>query len=57
MVDGRGWAALAKATTQFIAEARYYHFCEDILNLIERRLFHESPFPIHYERKGNKCEK
>lgn len=57
MVDGRGWAALAEATTRFIAEARYYHFCEDILTLIERRLFHESPFPIHHERKGKKCEK
>lgn len=51
MVDGRGWAALAEATTRFIAEARYYHFCEDILNLIERRLYRESPFPIHHERK------
>ena len=54
MVDGRGWAALAKATTQFIAEARYYHFCEDILNLIERRLYRESPFQIHRERKEKK---
>lgn len=52
MVDGRGWTSLAKATTRFIAEARYYHFCEDLLKIIERRLYRESPFPIHNEKKG-----
>lgn len=51
MDDGRGWAALADATTRFIAEARYYHFCEDILQLIERRLYRESPFPIHHQKE------
>ncbi len=51
MVDGRGWVALAKATTRFIAEAKYYHFCEDLLQLIERRLFNESPFPIHHKKE------
>lgn len=51
MVDVRGWAALADATTRFIAEARYYHFCEDILTLIERRLYRESPFPIHHKKE------
>ncbi len=49
MVDGRAWAILAEATTCFIAVARHYHFCEDILSLIERRLFAESPFPIHHQ--------
>ena len=51
MVDGRGWTALAKATTRFIAEAKYYHFCEDLLQLIERRLFRESPFKVHKNKK------
>ena len=57
MVDVRGWVALADATTRFIAEARYYHFCEDILNLIERRLYRESPFPIHHKKEDkNECK-
>lgn len=57
MVDGRGWVALADATTKFIVEAKHNHFCEDLLQLIERRLYRESPFSIHHERKGKKCEK
>lgn len=52
MVDGRAWAILAEATTCFIAVARHYHFCEDILSVIERRLFAESPFPIHHKKGG-----
>jgi len=56
MVDGRAWAILAEATTCFIAVARHYHFCEDILSLIERRLFAESPFPIHHKREVKKNE-
>jgi hypothetical protein len=56
MVDGRGWTALARATTRFIAEAKYYHFCEDILALIERRLYKESPYPIHHRKKEDKNE-
>jgi len=56
MVDGRGWTSLAEATTRFIAEARYYHFCEDLLKIIERRLYSESPFPIHHHQGGKKNE-
>jgi hypothetical protein len=51
MVDGRGWTVLAEATTRFIAEAKHYHFCEDLLQLIERRLYDESPFRLHHIKK------
>lgn len=52
MYDGRCWAVLAEATASFIAIARRFHFCEDLLSEIERRLYKESPFPIHH--KGGK---
>ncbi|WP_297571026.1 hypothetical protein [uncultured Anaerovibrio sp.] len=51
MVDGRNWAILAEATTKFITVARQYHFCTEILQLIERRLYRESPFPIHHKKE------
>ena len=56
MVDGRCWAILAEATTGFIAIARQFHFCEDLLMEIERRLYNESPFPIHQKKEGKKNE-
>lgn len=53
MIDGRCWAILAEATTGFLAIARQFHFCEDLLGEIERRLYRESPFPIHQGGKKN----
>ena len=52
MMSGRQWGILARYTLDFIAVAREYGFCIDLLNIIERRLYSESPFPIH--RKGAK---
>ena len=54
MYDGRQWATLAEATMNFIVVARQCHFCEDLLKIIERRLFRESPFPIHHKKQEGK---
>ena len=51
-MNGREWGLLAQATLNFLMKAREYGFCIDLLNIIERRLYSESPFPIH--RKGAK---
>ena len=51
-MNGREWGLLAQATLNFLMKAREYGFCIDLLNIIERRLYNESPFPIH--RKGAK---
>ena len=51
-MNGREWGLLAQATLNFLLKAREYGFCIDLLNIIERRLYSESPFPIH--RKGAK---
>lgn len=41
------WHELCKATTEFLAVARQYRFCEDLLDEIERRLYACSPFSKH----------
>nr|DAR41706.1 MAG TPA: hypothetical protein [Caudoviricetes sp.] len=42
------WCLLARITLRFTSAARRAHFCEDIIPEIERRLYRESPFPIHH---------
>ena len=51
-MESRKWQTLARYTLDFIAVAKENGFCLDILQNIERRLYRESPFPIHHERKG-----
>lgn len=51
-LSGRKWVILAEKTLDFLTIAKEYGFCNDLLNIIERRLYSESPFPIH--RKGAK---
>lgn len=55
--DPRKWTSLADATFNFIATARDSGFCSDLLDTIERRLYDESPFLIHHERKENTNER
>lgn len=38
------WYMLRKVTGEFLAIAKQYHFCEDMLPEIERRLYDCSPF-------------
>jgi hypothetical protein len=47
MLSGRKWHLLAKATFDFMLIAKEYGFCLDLLDIIERRLFSESPYTIH----------
>ena len=54
MMSGRQWGILAKYTLYFIAVANEYGFCTDLIGLIRRRLFNESPFKIHHREKGAK---
>jgi len=51
-MESRKWQTLARYTLDFIAVAKENSFCLDILQNIERRLYSESPFPIHHEKKG-----
>ncbi|MDD6381885.1 MAG: hypothetical protein PUG02_00725 [Selenomonadaceae bacterium] len=44
MLQSLHYIVLANATQEFIALARQYHFCEEMLDEIERRLYAESPF-------------
>lgn len=44
MIQSLHYQLIADATTEFLALARQYHFCEDHLDDIERRLYEESPF-------------
>lgn len=44
MIQPLHYQLVADATTEFLALARQYHFCEDHLDDIERRLYEESPF-------------
>lgn len=54
MMSGRQWGILAQITLKFIIVAKESGFCLDLLNEIERRLFRESPFPIHHKKKEGK---
>lgn len=42
------WHALYAAVSEFLAVARQYHFCEDMLPEIEKRLFALSPYSKHH---------
>jgi len=53
-MESRKWQTLARYTLDFIAVAKENGFCLDILQNIERRLYRESPFQIHHERKEKK---
>ena len=44
MIQPLHYQVVADATTEFLALARQYHFYEDHLDDIERRLYAESPF-------------
>lgn len=48
-MNGLNWCLLARATANFLSAARQAHFCEDLLDEIERRLFEQSPFPAHHK--------
>ena len=50
-MNGRQWGILAQVTLQFIVLAKENKFCTDLLNEIERRLYRESPFPIHHKKE------
>ncbi len=43
------WHALYAAVSEFLAVAKQYHFCEDMLPEIEKRLFALSPYPKNHE--------
>ena len=43
------WHALYAVVSEFLAVARQYHFCEDMLPEIEKRLFALSPYSKHHE--------
>lgn len=51
MLSGRQWGLLAEATLNFIARAKEYGFCLDMLKRIEGRLYEWSPFPIHRKER------
>ena len=42
------WHALYAAVSEFLAVAKQYHFCEDMLPEIEKRLFALSPYSKHH---------
>ena len=54
MMSGRQWGILAKYTLDFIAVAKEYGFCTDLIGLIRRRLYELSPFQIHHRKKEEK---
>jgi len=51
MMSGRKWSVLADKTLAFISIAMEYGFCLDMLHEIRRRLFRESPFKVHKNKK------
>ena len=57
MIQPLHYSVLADATSEFIALARQYHFCEDMLPTIERKLYAESPFKGAGEVKDRKAGK
>lgn len=44
MIQPIHYEILADAATEFLALAKQYHFCEELLPTIERKLYEESPF-------------
>jgi hypothetical protein len=52
-MESREWSILADVTLEFIVTAREKGFATDILDDLQRRLFKESPFPIHKEVMKN----
>lgn len=57
-MESRKWQTLARYTLDFIAVANENGFCLDILQNIKRRLYCESPYPIHHkkEEQNNECK-
>lgn len=56
MIQPIHYEILADATTEFLALAKQYHFCEDLLPTIEWKLYEESPFRGMEEAKNRKVE-
>lgn len=56
MIQPIHYEILADATTEFLALAKQYHFCEELLPTIERKLYEESPFRGMGEDKNRKVE-
>lgn len=52
-MSGQQWAILADKALEFIVLARENHFCMDMIDIIEGRLYEESPFNIHHEEDVN----
>lgn len=55
-MESRKWQTLARYTLDFIAVAKENGFCLDILHDIKRRLYNESPFPIHQKKEDKSNE-